>query len=425
MLAHEYIPRAITEVIISPLLKSSLRDPCVSANYRPISLSTAFSKILEHVILNRIERYIETSEHQFGFKKKHGTDICIYALKDVINYYRKLNTPVFLCFIDAKSAFDRVSYKKLFTLLCNRGCPKYIILILLNWYSSMELCVTWGNFRSRCFKMNNGIKQGSCISPYLYCLYVDELNIELKKSGIGCRVSNVCANNFSFADDLVVLGPDAKSVNKLLEICAKFAKKYYIEFNTIKTEAMCIHPGVTISFEPPKIYLDGAVIKYVNSFSYLGHIISNDFTDDLDIQRETRNLYIRGNTIARKFGFLDNEIKESLFKSYCYSLYASPLWVNYRLSTMNKLRVRYSNVLRKLMDVPPRSSISAVFVSNNLRGFHENRRYSIYSLKERILTNDNLIIKSMLRSDCYLLSSHRIAWNSILIRNPLSIVYLV
>ena len=139
----------------------------------------------------------------------------------------------------------------------------------------------------------------------------------------------------------------------------------------------------------------------MNSFCYLGQIISNDFTDDLDIQRETRNLYIRGNTIARKFGFLDNDIKGSLFKSYCYSLYASPLWVNYRLSTMNKLRVAYNNVLRKLMDVPPRSSISAVFVSNNLRGFHENRRYSIYSLKERILTNDNLIIKSMLRSDCY------------------------
>ena len=227
-MAHQYIPQAISEVAISPLIKSSLKDPCSSANYRPISLSTAASKILEHVILNRIETYIETSEHQFGFKKEHGTDVCIFALKDVINYYRKLKTPVFLCFIDAKSAFDRVSYKKLFTLLCCRGCPKYVILLLFNWYSLTKIHVKWGNCKSSAFKMNNGIKQGSCISPYLFCLYVDELNIELKRSNIGCHVADVCTNNFSFADDLVVLGPDAKSLNQLLEICGRVAEKYYI-----------------------------------------------------------------------------------------------------------------------------------------------------------------------------------------------------
>ena len=95
LLAHQYVPREMSKVVMSPLLKSSLKDSCSSANYRPISLSTAASKILEHVIFNRIEHYVYTSEYQFGFKKKHGTDVCIFALKDVINYCRQLNTPVF------------------------------------------------------------------------------------------------------------------------------------------------------------------------------------------------------------------------------------------------------------------------------------------------------------------------------------------
>ena len=56
-------------------------------------------------------------------------------------------------------------------------------------------------------------------------------------------------------------------------------------------------------FNCPEICLSGTPIKYVENFKYLGHIISNNFSDDADIDREIRNLYVRGNTIARKFGF--------------------------------------------------------------------------------------------------------------------------
>ena len=53
LLIHGYIPKQITEVVLSPLLKSSLKDPCNSTNYRPIAHATAVSKILENIILNR------------------------------------------------------------------------------------------------------------------------------------------------------------------------------------------------------------------------------------------------------------------------------------------------------------------------------------------------------------------------------------
>ena len=205
-------------------------------------------------------------------------------------------------------------------------------------------------------------------------------NTELKRSKIGCHVANVCTNNFSFADDLVVLGPDAKSLNMLLKICDKVAEKFYIKFSTVKTEAMRILPQGAKYSKPPNIYLCGAIISYVKTFRYLGHVISSDFTDDEDIERETRNLYTRGNTIARKFGFLDVEIKYSLFKSYCYSLYTCSLWVRYNRTSMNKIRVAYNNVLRKLMKIPPRTSISNFFVTNDLRSFQENVRYINFSL---------------------------------------------
>ena len=134
LMIHEYIPVSITEVVLSPLLKSSLKDPSSTENYRPIAHATAMSKILENIILNRLDSYLRTTDCQFGFKKGHGTDVAIFVLKDVVNYYRKLNTPIFLCFLDIKSCFDLISYNKLFDILCGRGAPRYILRLLFDWY---------------------------------------------------------------------------------------------------------------------------------------------------------------------------------------------------------------------------------------------------------------------------------------------------
>ena len=48
------------------------------------------SKLVEVIMLDRIEMYIITNPNQFGFKRKHGTDQCIYVLKEIIDLYRKL-----------------------------------------------------------------------------------------------------------------------------------------------------------------------------------------------------------------------------------------------------------------------------------------------------------------------------------------------
>ncbi len=50
-----------------------------------------------------------TNPNQFGFKKNHGTDKCIYLLKEIIDSYRVLNGGVFVCFRDASKAFDWVN----------------------------------------------------------------------------------------------------------------------------------------------------------------------------------------------------------------------------------------------------------------------------------------------------------------------------
>ena len=188
-MSHHYVPPFITEVTLSPIIKSSLKNPCDSSNYRPIAIATSASQLLEMLLLNRLEPFLGTTDNQFGSKKGHGTDTCIYVLKDILNYYRQLQTPIFVCFIDIKSAFDKISYKKLFCTLCDRKVPKYLILLLNNWYVLQKLCVRWGGINSCGFGMKNGIRQRPCLSPHLFSVYVDSLSTKLNSSRVGCHVA--------------------------------------------------------------------------------------------------------------------------------------------------------------------------------------------------------------------------------------------
>ena len=423
LLIHQCVPTSITESVLCPLLKSSLKDPGCSANYRPIAISTTASKIFENIILNRLENVVQSSDYQFGFKKGHGTDICIFALKEIINYYRSLKTPVFLCFLDIKSAYDRVSYHKLFCILNERGAPKYLICILFEWYSTQKLFVRWGGALSDPFMMSNGIRQGSCLSPHLFNAYVDGLNHRLKDARVGCHVADICCNNLSYADDQVLISPDAKALNKLLEICQEYAMEHYVTYSTVKTEAMLILPIGAKVENVPDIYLNDVKVKFVEQFRYLGHIITNVFRDDDDIERETRNLYIRGNTIVRRFGFLSMDVKRTLFKSYCYPMYTCSLWSKYRESSLNKLKVAYNSIMRKLVGTPPWSSARTIFVRHNVRSFYETVRIVSYNLMSRVLTSCNNVVQSLLRSDSYTMSRTRSKWLQNLFINPPVLIF--
>ena len=102
MLCHAFIPNMMSVSVITPILKSSLKNPSESCNYRPISASSAGSKILEMIVYSRLKRFLSTSDYQFGFKPGLSTLSCIFNLKEVVNYYHCLNSTVFTCFLDIK-----------------------------------------------------------------------------------------------------------------------------------------------------------------------------------------------------------------------------------------------------------------------------------------------------------------------------------
>ena len=94
-----------------------------------------------------MDAHLVTSDNKFGFKQKHSTDLCIYTVKSIIQYYNCYNSPVYTCFPDASKAFDRVNYWTMFKKLILRGVLITIVRMLCFWYRSQQLCIQWGKTR--------------------------------------------------------------------------------------------------------------------------------------------------------------------------------------------------------------------------------------------------------------------------------------
>ena len=67
--------------------------------------------------------------------------------------------------------------------------------------------------------------------------------------------------------------------------------------------------------EFPRLKVGDSYISYASQFKYLGHIVSGDMTDDDDIEREIKYMFIRTNMLIRKFKKCSVAVKNKLFKS--------------------------------------------------------------------------------------------------------------
>ena len=108
-------------------------------------------------------------------------------------------------------------------------------------------------------------------------------------------------NNFSYADDMVILAPSMKALRKLISTCKLYAIENDIIYNVKKTEYMTFKPSSKRTSEFPPLYVYGKLLKLVSQTCYLGCIIANDLSDDEDIKRQYRSLCGRANMLIRKF----------------------------------------------------------------------------------------------------------------------------
>ena len=140
---------------------------------------------------------------------------------------------------------------------------------------------------------------------------------------------------------------------------------------------------------------------------YLGHVISADMKDDLDIMRQCRQLYAQGNALARRFHMCSGTVKVTIFRSYCSSLYTSQLLWKYKVNSIRKLYVAYNNAFRMLFMLPRDCSASGMFAVHNVMSCPALVRKLAFGFY-------NSIVQAICASDIWWKSSIRANWNKLL-----------
>ena len=121
----------------------------------------------------------------------------------------------------------------------------------MKWYTTQKACVRWGSALSDSFFIMNGVR------PLLFNVYMDALSSSMSNTPIGCSIGGVMVNHIMYADDLVIISPSAKGLQRLLDICTDYGQSYDILVNYGKTVCMYMPANSSFYINTPAVFLNG------------------------------------------------------------------------------------------------------------------------------------------------------------------------
>ena len=173
-LRYGYFPKNFKEAKVIPIKKSNKQSHS-ALSYRPISLLSSISKMLERIIKDKVLTHIEDNNilpaHQFGFRWEHNTMHPLLRIRNMVksNFSHQKSTGMIL--LDIKSAFDSVWHDALIHKHIKLKFNENIIKIIQSFLSLRSFRVHIGAKSSSLYLIKAGCPQGSCLSPILYNLY--------------------------------------------------------------------------------------------------------------------------------------------------------------------------------------------------------------------------------------------------------------
>ena len=396
MITHCYVPNSFCISTIIPIPKGSNKSTSTVKNYRGIALSSLLSKIFDNCIISLQESCLLTDDLQFAYKSKTSTVQCISTITEIINYYIKNSSNLYMCTLDCTKAFDRVSLVLLFTKLRERKMNPLVLKCLIYTYCNQKVCINWNGAKSTLFSATNGVKQGGVLSPRLFNVYLNELLSKLRENGLGCHMNGQFVGTFIYADDITILAPSHSSLQSMLTICDQYASRHHLIFNPTKTKCMFFPTNKNMK-QCPVIFKNES-IEFVKECCLLGFKISTDVLNR-NIDATIQTFYRKCNEVRFDFSMLSSDIKSKLISTYCMDLYGSQLW-NYGTGYPETFYVAWRKVTRLIWKLPFRTHCNLLHTINNCYPIEFILEKRCIKFLHSCLSSDNLVISNVAKSSC-------------------------
>ena len=239
------------------------------------TLGKLFTRILNNRLNEWAERYRIYIEAQAGFRKNMGTVDNIFILNSLITYMLNQNKQLYCVFVDFTKVFDFVVRDILWYNLLKFGVRGRMLDIIRSIYSIVKSQVKHNNITNDVFFRNIGVRQGECLSPFLFSMYLNDLEETIILNGAkGIDIGMLKLFLSLYADDIVLFANSATELQNSIHILETYCQRWRLTVNTTKTKVLAFKKGGRLRSNLSFIY-NGVEIEIVLKFSYLGIVFTS------------------------------------------------------------------------------------------------------------------------------------------------------
>lgn len=339
-------PDSLKLARVTPIFKGG--SPDSPSNYRPISIISIISKLIEKLTYTRLISFIDRnsilSNTQFGFRNRHSTSHAITNIHERILENINNDKHTATIYLDLSKAFDCVNHNILLSKLSFYGIRGVALDFFRSYLSNRKQFTIVNGELSETLTILCGVPQGSTLGPLLFLLYIND-------------ITSAADFAFSlFADDtcLITSHSDLKilerNCNQQLVHINNWFLANRLTANRTKASTYMLTLGKRNTPHPSNFSLKmGEVtLNEVDEVKYLGVIFDNKFNWRKHISYLCTKLS-KSVGILSKLRYYTNvptllQVYDSLIKSHkCYALIN---WGSAGVTALNPLKVLQNRAIR-------------------------------------------------------------------------------
>ena len=386
--AINHFPSIWKRARILPLYKSGPKDDF--GNYRPIGLTSVFSKIVEQLAKKQLTAYMDKHKiwypNQYGFRRKHSTQDLLLKYCDTLFKAKQNRMHAVSIMVDVRKAFDCIPHKILIEKAAFYGLPSEWIASFLQ---DRQQYVSIAGHNSALFDLDPiGTGQGTVLSPLWFGVFVNELATTTR---LHCLM---------FADDTSFIAC-SKNYDKLFEAIQ-------LELNKIErwflSNGLLLHPQKTrfIVYSQnqncPDLFLAGVKIVQVGeqhdekSVKLLGVELDCQNTYKYHIAKLVKKVQAAVNLIRRSKYYLTYRMRLLLYNALVLSNlnYCSAIWGN-ASSQLSRLEIAQKRAIRVVNNSSYNAHTLPIFYKTGTLTLEHILQLNLLKVGNKIITKQSPI----------------------------------